>query len=482
MAVKAKENKTKETKNKISKTGLTSLIGSIKENSASEKKEQIEPFVYDGVNSTVSHWNDTGNPAINYLFSKNTRKGVAEGRVIVFVGDSGTGKTAMCLNVAQHGDYDIVVAFLTETGAFEDSFIENFPKLKDKVFISQDISTAEDLFKQIDGLVEWKKKQENHEDLKILVILDSLANLTTEREVDGSSGFGGGRPLMVRSFFRTRKQIFSKHKFTFFMTTHFTKDVSVMMGDNRVITGGSIVEYVSSLLVEMQKDKDNTTYAKDTVLGVTETGMKLFIRKSRFGTNFMKLPIVMDVDKGFSKTTGLVKMLKDMEIIQSPSGTSDYFVVGYQTDGKKDYDRIFLDKNNDLKIKSGEINDIITKNEDLYEYLLDRIDKFNASDFMIRKKSEFNPEKAKKKEFVARILMFPNNKITEYNLNKKKLDELKELYFQLIDEAEDDENDKVSKEEMIGILLKNEKNKLTEDELKEFNELELQALADDLSK
>lgn len=361
--------------------------------------EKIIPIELDDAEDSVKKWHDTGNYAINYVMSKSTQKGFPSGRIITLVGDSSTGKTAFALKMGEADEIKIIIYFSSEPGAFETSFLKNFPKLKNKHLIYQPIGTVEEMMKELKAIIDWKKIEAK--DVGMLVIIDSVANLTTEKEKEDISGYGGRRPLLLRQFFRTISLELDKNNITLVNITHYAIDPSIMYGDKRVMTGGRVIEYLSSLVLETKKDKDGTEYEKNTILGASKVGISVSVKKSRYGTMYMTIPIIMDVDSGFDNVSGLAFIAKELKIIKKKSENDKYYYLpGVYVKKGEINPRNEIDSEIDKAFFEKDFENILKENPEILNYVLDQIDKFNYSDEIdnVEKKQEEQSKKESKKK------------------------------------------------------------------------------------
>ena len=70
-------------------------------------------------------WISTGNYALNYLISSDFHKGIPLGKVTVFAGESGAGKSYICSgNIIKHAqEQDIYVVLIDSENALDESWL-----------------------------------------------------------------------------------------------------------------------------------------------------------------------------------------------------------------------------------------------------------------------------------------------------------------------------------------------------------------------
>lgn len=135
--------------------------------------------------SEVSEWIPTGNYLFNAQLSGSLFGGIPNNRSVGLAGDPGTGKTFLCLNImreAQKMGYDII--YCDTEGAIERSQVKKFGVDTNRVRY-QPIKTISDFKVFVANFVELiKKAKANGASPKIMIIVDSLGMLTTEKSVN----------------------------------------------------------------------------------------------------------------------------------------------------------------------------------------------------------------------------------------------------------------------------------------------------------
>ena len=170
------------------------------------------------VDNKVKNWLSWGNYALNYISSKNLRNGIPCGRITSISGLSSTGKSLLSANVMKDPKIDMILIIETE-GCNSQELVEfagvdpkkvriirgsTFKSFKTskKTGKSEEISDSEvpvnketDQYIYTEGLtsklkrfintIEFNKIKKN-----IYVVLDSLANVSSVRSLNGTSDMG----------------------------------------------------------------------------------------------------------------------------------------------------------------------------------------------------------------------------------------------------------------------------------------------------
>jgi len=130
-----------------------------------------------GEGSLPTDWISTGNYCINKLLSGELDKGIAVGRISVFAGPSGVGKSLLIANIIREaGKKGFFTIIFDSESALDKNFLEN---------LGVDIKNT--AYLQVDTLERFRNKAveilQSITDEKILIVLDSFGNLSTEKEL-----------------------------------------------------------------------------------------------------------------------------------------------------------------------------------------------------------------------------------------------------------------------------------------------------------
>jgi RecA/RadA recombinase len=158
--------------------------------------------------SKTTEWISTGNYLLNAQLSGSLFGGIANNRSIGIAGDPSTGKTFLAMNItreAQKQDYDVI--YCDTEGAIDRNSAKKFG-VDPKRVRYQPIKTINDFKIFTTNILEKVKavRKEGSEP-KIMIILDSLGMLSTDKEtgdaIKGKSAMDMGlRSKEMRSLFR----------------------------------------------------------------------------------------------------------------------------------------------------------------------------------------------------------------------------------------------------------------------------------------
>jgi len=232
--------------------------------------------------SEVDEWIPTGNYLLNAQLSGTLFGGIPNTRSLGLMGDPGTGKSFVCLNVAREAQkkgYDVI--YCDTEGAIDKSSAIKFGIDPDKVRY-QPIKTVTEFQTFVTNLIELvKKAKEKGNQPKILLVLDSLGMLSTDKELnDAISGKNaadmGAKAKELRKLFRVITLDLTAAKIPLVCTNHVyagggffpTKESS---GGDGPIFAMSVISFLS----KAQLKEGNST----TKTGIIVTSN---LKKSRF--------------------------------------------------------------------------------------------------------------------------------------------------------------------------------------------------------
>ncbi len=176
--------------------------------------------------SEIDHYIPTGSYIVNAQLSGSLFGGFPNSKTTGIAGDPATGKTFLCLNAvreAQKIGYNVV--FADTEGAIDKETAANF-----------DIDTTAIRYQPIKTVTQFRtlansvisqvgEARENGQEPRILLVLDSLGMLTTDKEIkDAAEGKNaqdmGLKAKELRSLFRTITLDLTGYKIPFIMTNH----------------------------------------------------------------------------------------------------------------------------------------------------------------------------------------------------------------------------------------------------------------------
>lgn len=231
--------------------------------------------------SEVDEWIPTGNYLLNAQISGSLFGGVPNSRSFGVMGDPGTGKSFFCLNVvreAQKIGYDVV--YCDTEGAIDKTTAKNFGIDLDKIRY-QPIQTVSQFQTFVANLLTIvKKAKEGGEKPKILLVLDSLGMLSTDKElrdaIEGKNAADmGAKAKELRKLFRVITLDLTAAKIPLVATNHVYAGGGYM--PTKESSGGDGPIFAMSVVSFLSKAQLKDSSGTKTGIVVTST-----LKKSRF--------------------------------------------------------------------------------------------------------------------------------------------------------------------------------------------------------
>jgi recombination protein RecA len=263
-------------------------------------------------------WWSTGNYALNKAFSGSFTRAIPIGRMVLLAGPSASGKSFMANSIAKHAQVaGAHVLYMDSENAVDTDYMTKIGmKVDEENLTYVQVDTVEDVNRVISEFFDGYIKTygvDNDNQPPVLVILDSIAMLSTETEQENFDKKGeikadqGIRAKRIKAMLRMMVKKLARVNGAGIATDHvYPQDV--MAGDgawaitNSIKFAMSIIGIVTKL--NLKEDTD--------IVGVR---MRFMTYKSRFAKNGTKVELEVPYDRGMSPFTGLEEMLTDMGVI-----------------------------------------------------------------------------------------------------------------------------------------------------------------------
>lgn len=267
-------------------------------------------------------WISTGNYALNYLISGDFDRGVPLGKVVVFAGESGSGKSYICsgnlIRQAQaQGIYPILID--TENALDEDWLKALGVDTSEGQLLKLNMAMIDDVAKMISEFVKEYKTIPKDQRPKVLFVLDSLGMLLTPTDVNQFEGGDlkgdlGRKPKALTALVRNCVNMFGSLNIGLVATNHTYASQDPYNPDPN-ISGGQGFIYASSIVVAMKKLKlkeDDEGNKVSEVRGI-RSGCK--IMKTRYSKPFEDVELRIPYDHGMDPFSGLFDLFEKKQII-----------------------------------------------------------------------------------------------------------------------------------------------------------------------
>ena len=132
-------------------------------------------------------WISTGNYALNYLISGDFNRGIPLGKVTVFAGESGAGKSYICSgNIVRHAqEQGIFVVLIDTENALDETWLHALGVSTDESkLLKLSMAMVDDVAKTISTFMADYKALPDGERPKVLFVIDSVGMLLTPTDVN----------------------------------------------------------------------------------------------------------------------------------------------------------------------------------------------------------------------------------------------------------------------------------------------------------
>ena len=276
-------------------------------------------------------WISTGNYALNYLISGDFNKGVPLGKVTVFAGESGAGKSYICSGniVKAAQDQGIFVVLIDSENALDEAWLQalDVDTSEDKL-LKLNMSMIDDVAKTVSTFMADYKDMPEEERPKVLFVIDSLGMLLTPTDVDqvnkgDMKGDMGRKPKALTSLVRNTVNMIGSHNVGLVCTNHTYASQDMFDPDDK-ISGGQGFIYASSIVVAMKKlklkeDEDGNKISE--VRGI-RAGCK--VMKTRYAKPFEGVQVKIPYETGMNPYSGLVDLFEKKDILKKDGNRLKY--------------------------------------------------------------------------------------------------------------------------------------------------------------
>ena len=276
-------------------------------------------------------WVSTGNYALNYLISGDFHRGVPMGKVTVFAGESGAGKSYICAgNIVKYAqEQDIFVVLIDSENALDEAWLHALDvDTSEEKLLKLNMSMIDDVAKTISVFMNDYKAMPEEDRPKVLFVIDSLGMLLTPTDVDqfnkgDMKGDMGRKPKALTSLVRNTVNMIGSHNVGLVCTNHTYASQDMFDPDDK-ISGGQGFIYASSIVVAMKKlklkeDEDGNKISE--VRGI-RAGCK--VMKTRYAKPFEGVQVKIPYETGMNPYSGLVELFEAKGVIEKSGNRLKY--------------------------------------------------------------------------------------------------------------------------------------------------------------
>jgi RecA/RadA recombinase len=263
-------------------------------------------------------WISTGNHALNYLISGDFNKGVPLGKVTVFAGESGAGKSFICSgNLVRHAqEQGIYVVLIDSENALDEAWLHALGvDTSEEKLLKLNMAMIDDVARTIHEFMKgYKTIPDGPEKPKVLFIIDSLGMLLTPTDVNqfeagDMKGDMGRKPKALTALVRNCVNMFGNHNVGLVATNHTYASQDMFDPDDK-ISGGQGFVYASSIVVAMKKLKLKEDEDGNKISEVRGIRAACKIMKTRYAKPFESVQVKIPYETGMSPYSGLVDLIE----------------------------------------------------------------------------------------------------------------------------------------------------------------------------
>jgi RecA/RadA recombinase len=267
-------------------------------------------------------WISTGSYALNYLISGDFHRGVPLGKVTVFAGESGAGKSYFCAgNIVKHAqDQGIFVVLIDSENALDESWLQalDVDTGEDKL-LKLNMSMIDDVAKTISTFMADYKAMNEEDRPKVLFVVDSLGMLLTPTDVDqfnkgDMKGDMGRKPKALTSLVRNTVNMIGSYNVGLVCTNHTYASQDMFDPDDK-ISGGQGFIYASSIVVAMKKMKLKEDEAGNKISEVRGIRAGCKVMKTRYAKPFEGVQVKIPYETGMNPYSGLIELFEKKDLL-----------------------------------------------------------------------------------------------------------------------------------------------------------------------
>jgi RecA/RadA recombinase len=308
-------------------------------------------------------WISTGNYALNYLISGDFNRGIPLGKVTVFAGESGAGKSYICSgNIVKNAqEQGIFVVLIDSENALDEDWLKALGvDTSENKLLKLSMAMIDDVAKTIATFMSDYKALAPEDRPKILFVIDSLGMLLTPTDVNQfeageMKGDLGRKPKALTALVRNCVNMFGSYNVGMVVTNHTYASQDMFDPDDK-ISGGQGFIYASSIVVAMKKLKLKEDEDGNKISDVMGIRAACKVMKTRYAKPFEGVQIKIPYETGMNPYSGLTDLAEKKGLLKKDGNrlaftTSDgeiikYFRKGWESNEDSCLDKVMADFQN----------------------------------------------------------------------------------------------------------------------------------------
>ena len=280
-------------------------------------------------------WISTGNYCLNKLVSGDFYGGIPLGKVTVFAGESGAGKSFICSGnlVREAQRQGIFVVLIDTENALDEKWLHALDvDTSESKLLKLNLAMIDDVAKVIHEFVTDYKKEyadkANDDRPKILFVLDSLGMMLTPTDVNqfekgDLKGDMGRKPKALAALVRNCVNMFGDYNIGMVCTNHTYASQDMFDPDDK-ISGGQGFVYASSIVVAMKKLKLKEDEDGNKISEVRGIRAACKIMKTRYAKPFESVQVKIPYESGMSPYSGLTDFFEAKGVLKKTGNRLEY--------------------------------------------------------------------------------------------------------------------------------------------------------------
>ena len=268
-------------------------------------------------------WISTGNYALNYLISGDFSRGIPLGKVTVFAGESGAGKSYICSgNIVRHAQEQGIFVVLVDTeNALDETWLHALGVSTDESkLLKLSMAMVDDVAKTISTFMADYKALPDGERPKVLFVIDSVGMLLTPTDVNqfeagDMKGDLGRKAKSLTALVRNCVNMFGAYGVGMVCTNHTYASQDMFDPDDK-ISGGQGFIYASSIVVAMKKLKLKEDEDGNKISEVMGIRAACKVMKTRYAKPFEGVQIKIPYETGMNPYSGLVDLAEKKGLLK----------------------------------------------------------------------------------------------------------------------------------------------------------------------
>ena len=298
-----------------------------------ESGNEYASIVEEGVAAGDVHsYIDTGSYLFNALLSGSLSGGLPSNKITALAGESATGKTYFALGMVKQfldANPDAGVLYFESESAIPKELIES-RGIDPKRMVILPVVTIQEFRTQAIKILDAYLEQEEHKPM--MLVLDSLGNLSTTKELEDTAAGAETRDMtraqIIKACFRVLTLKLGRANVPLIVTNH-TYDVIGAYMPTKEMGGGSGLKYAASSIIYLskKKDKDGTEVVGNIIHCKNQ--------KSRLTVENKMIDVRLGYQSGIDRYYGLLEFGEKHGVFKR-SGNR-YEIDGKQLYGKSIY-------------------------------------------------------------------------------------------------------------------------------------------------